>query len=112
MDFREDLGGQHDVERVLPWVLVREGALPLASCVNASMINFMESLYGLNKIHAKIQDLLAMLYEKDHTACKVPSEQEIVLDVSVLAAFFFSTLCVQPLGISPRSSLLAYSGLV
>lgn len=77
MDFREDLGGQHDVERVLPWVLVHEGALPLASCVNASMINPMESLYGLNKkIHAKIQDLLAMLCEKDHTACKLPLEQE------------------------------------
>lgn len=84
MDFREDLGGQHGVERVLPWVLVCEGALPLASCVNASMINFMESLYGLSK---KIQDLLAALCEKAHTACKGPLQQEVVLDVSVLAAF-------------------------
>ena len=89
---------KHDVERVLPWVLVHEGALPLTSCVNASMINFMESLYGLNKkIHAKIQHLLAMLYEKDHTACKVSLEQEIVPDVSVLAAFLLlHTLCPAP----------------
>lgn len=115
MNFCEDLGGQYGVDRVLPWVLVCEGALPLASCVTASTINFMELLYGLNeKIHAKIQDLLAMLGEKDHTACKVPLEQEVVLDVSVLAAFLLlhTLFLSNPLGISPRSPLLAYSGLV
>lgn len=73
-------------------------ALPLASRVNASMINLKESLYGINKkIHTKIQDLLAMLCEKDHTACKVFLEQEVVPDISVLAAFLLlHTLCPTP----------------
>lgn len=55
-----------------------------------------------------------MLGEKDHTACKVPLEQEVVLDVSVLAAFLLlhTLFLSNPPGISPRSPLLAYSGLV
>lgn len=49
-----------------------------------------------------------MLCEKDDTACKVPLEQEVVLNVSVLAAFLLLyTLSGQPPGYLPKEPLLA-----